>query len=85
MPKERELAVAEFRKGSTAQADTWITLSRQDYPNVSANLGINLNGIDDSVVVRLSNGDMVEIFGNGELWFRGSNMIRLATDPIPWR
>lgn len=85
MPRERELTVAESLPASVAKADTWVTLSRPDSPNISTNLGINLNDINDAVVIRLTNGDLVEIFGDGETWFRGANMIRLATDALPWR
>lgn len=85
MPRERELTVAKFREGSVAKADTWVTLSRQDYPNKAANLGISLTDINDFVVIKLANGDLVELYGDGELWFKGSNMIRLATDELPWR
>lgn len=85
MPRERELSVAEFRPGAVARAESWVTLSRQDHPNVSANLGINLTDISDFMVLRLANGDLVEIYGDGELWFKGANMIRLASDALPWR
>lgn len=85
MPKERELTVAEFRAGAVAKADTWLTVERQDNPNVPTNVGINLKDINDYVVVRLANGDTVEIYGDGETWFRGANLIRIATDALPWR
>lgn len=84
MTEKRPLSVAEFQPGSVAKADTWLNLDRSE-TNTVANVGIKLNDTNDYVVIRLPSGDKVELYGDGELWFKGTNMIRIVTDELPWR
>lgn len=79
-----ELRPATFREGSAPAPRTWMPLPRTDM-DISSNVGITLDSLSDFVSIKLPNGKTVTIYGDGELWFYGTNRLHLNSDELPWR
>lgn len=72
-------------QGSSRQPDTWISLNRTSATR-SAQLGVHLNNGNDAVTVALPDGDILHIYGNGQVWRDStSRYFHLQDEEIDWR